>query len=86
MCLVFNICMFQITFMKQLGGKTYEELIVIILKHTISNFLSTLYCWHGRDGKKAAFKNLLFAKCIKRKSSYKDNFRVTMHNDHNMLF
>lgn len=57
--------------MKQLGGRTYDEMIVIILKHTISNFLSTLYCWHGRDGKKAAFKDLLFAKCIKRKSNYR---------------
>ncbi|XP_039306313.1 uncharacterized protein LOC113004659 isoform X3 [Solenopsis invicta] len=55
----------MIIYMKHLGGKTYHEMTVIILKHTISNFLSTLYCWNGKDGKKTAFKDLIFAKCIK---------------------
>lgn len=55
----------MIIYMKHLGGKTYHEMTVIILKHTISNFFSTLYCWNGKDGKKTAFKDLVFAKCIK---------------------
>lgn len=66
--------------MKHLGGKTYHEMTIIILKHTISNFLSTLYCWNGKNGKKAAFKDLLIAKCIKRKLNYRDNFFVKMHD------
>jgi len=65
--------------MKQLGGKTYHEMITIILKHTISNFLSTLYCWNGKEGKKAAFKDLLLAKCIKRESNYDEKFLVKKH-------
>jgi len=60
--------------MKQLGGKTYHEMTIIILKHTISNFLSTLYCWNGKEGKKAAFKDLLLTKCIKRESNYEKKF------------
>lgn len=56
--------------MKHLGGKTYHEMTVIILKCTISNGLSTLYCWNGKDGKKEAFKDLLLAKCIKSKLNY----------------
>lgn len=56
--------------MKHLDGKTYYEMTVIILKRTISNTLSTLYCWNGKIGKKEAFKDLLLAKCIKSKSNY----------------
>jgi len=36
----------------KLGGKTYHKMTIVILKHTISNFLSTLYCWNGKKGKK----------------------------------
>lgn len=59
--------MFQMIFMKQLGGKSNHDMIVNILKNVISNYVSTLYCWNGKNMKKEAFKNLLLAKCIKRK-------------------
>lgn len=61
--------MFQVIFMKQMGGKSYHDMAVTILKNCISNHLSTQYCWNGKDSKKEAFKNLLFAKCLKRKST-----------------
>lgn len=57
--------------MRQLGGKTFRDMIVVILKNFISNYLSTLYCWNGKGTKKEAFKDLLLAKCIKSKLTFK---------------
>lgn len=51
--------------MRQLGGKTSHDTIIVILKNFISNHLSTLYCWNGKRMKKEPFKDLLLTKCIK---------------------
>lgn len=49
--------------LNRIGGRDSRELIINILKRTITNEIAIQYCWAGKL-KKMGFKDLLLAKCI----------------------